>query len=226
MFDLKLFLSALLGWPLFHGAVITVVLCGLVQAVSLVVGLGTASLAGSPRCWVRRSMAAYVWFFRGAPALLVLLLIWNGLPQLFPIFRQAWFTPFLAAFIALTFIQVAYITEILRSAYSAVGHGQTEGARALGLKRWHIFFYVVLPQALRVAMPALVNEMISLLKTTSLATVISLEELMTVTTMAIATSFRFLEWYAAVLVYYLSMVAILTVIQARVENMLSKGYAR
>lgn len=226
MFDVRLFISAVFGWPLFQGAIITVLLCAVVQTTSLLIGLGTASLSTSPRWWMRKLITAYVWLFRGTPALLVLLFVWNGLPQIFPAFRAAWFTPFLAAYIALTLIEVAYVTEILRSAYSAIGGGQREAAQALGLKRWHVFFYVILPQALRVATPALVNELISLLKTTSLATVISLTELMTVSSFAIATSFKFLEWYTAVLVYYLTMVAVLTVVQARVERFLSKGYSR
>ena len=226
MFDVRLFISAVFGWPLFQGAIITVLLCAVVQTTSLLIGLGTASLSTSPRWWMRKLITAYVWLFRGTPALLVLLFVWNGLPQIFPAFRAAWFTPFLAAYIALTLIEVAYVTEILRSAYSAIGGGQREAAQALGLKRWHVFFYVILPQALRIATPALVNELISLLKTTSLATVISLTELMTVSSFAIATSFKFLEWYTAVLVYYLTMVAVLTVVQARVERFLSKGYSR
>lgn len=226
MFDVRLFISAVFGWPLFQGAIITVLLCAVVQTTSLLIGLGTASLSTSPRWWMRKLITAYVWLFRGTPALLVLLFVWNGLPQIFPAFRAAWFTPFLAAYIALTLIEVAYVTEILRSAYSAIGGGQREAAQALGLKRWHVFFYVILPQALRIATPALVNELISLLKTTSLATVISLTELMTVSSFAIASSFKFLEWYTAVLVYYLTMVAVLTVVQARVERFLSKGYSR
>jgi len=226
VFDFHLFLSAVFGWPLFQGAIITVLLCAAVQITSLLISLGTASLATSPRWWMRKLIAAYVWLFRGTPALLVLLFIWNGLPQLFSIFRSPWFSPFLAAYIALTLIQVAYVTEVLRSAYGAVGLGQREGAQALGLRRWHVFTYVVLPQALRIATPALVNELISLLKTTSLATVISLTELMTVSSLAIATSFRFLEWYTAVLVYYLTMVAVLTIIQSKVEQIFSKGYSR
>lgn len=226
MFDVRLFISAVFGWPLFQGAIITVLLCAVVQTTSLLIGLGTASLSTSPRWWMRKLVTAYVWLFRGTPALLVLLFVWNGLPQIFPAFRAAWFTPFLAAYIALTLIEVAYVTEILRSAYSAIGGGQREAAQALGLKRWHVFFYVILPQALRIATPALVNELISLLKTTSLATVISLTELMTVSSFAIASSFKFLEWYTAVLVYYLTMVAVLTVVQARVERFLSKGYSR
>lgn len=154
----------------------------------------------------------------------MLLFIWNGLPQISAVFRSNWFTPFIAAFLALTLIQIAYLTEILRSSYAAIGKGQSEGAAALGLHRGQIFFLIILPQALRVALPALVNEFISLLKATSLATVISLKELMTVTQFAIATSFRFLEWYGAALIYYMSMVSVLTVFQMRVERMLARGH--
>ncbi|MNP08490.1 Inner membrane amino-acid ABC transporter permease protein YecS [compost metagenome] len=102
--------------------------------------------------------------------------------------------------------------------------GQREGAAALGLHRWQVFVLVVLPQALRIALPALVNEFISLLKATSLATIISLNELMTTTQFAIATSFQFLEWYSAALVYYMLLVSVLTGMQMRVERVLSNGY--
>jgi His/Glu/Gln/Arg/opine family amino acid ABC transporter permease subunit len=224
VFDSSLFLDAVFGWPLAKGALLTLVLSVGVMALSMGISLFTGSLATSSRRGIRWSMASYVWLFRGAPALLVLLFIWNGLPQLFPSFRGGWFTPFLAAFVALTLIQIAYLTEIFRSAFAAVGSGQREGAAALGLHRWQVFMLVVLPQALRVALPALVNEFISLLKATSLATIISLNELMTTTQFAIATSFQFLEWYSAALVYYMVLVSVLTGLQMRVERVLSSGY--
>ena len=224
MFDFRTFLDALVGWPLAQGAILTLALSLLVMAFSLVIALGTALLATSKSRSVRLAVALYVWLFRGTPALLVLLFVWNGLPQISPIFRSDWFTPFVAAFVALTFIQIAYLTEILRSAYASVPKGQREGAAALGLHRWHVFVLVVLPQALRVALPGLMNEFISLLKATSLATVISLKELMTTTQFAIATSFRFLEWYGAALVYYLVMVSVLTALQIRTEKRLSRGH--
>ena len=226
MFDLRLFIDAVLNWTIVGGALVTALLCAAVLWTSLLVGLGTAALANSHRSWIRALIGSYVWLFRGAPALLILLLVWNGLPQVVPALRANWFSPFVAAFFALTLIEVAYVTEILRGAYSAVGVGQREGAQALGLRRWHTFAYVVLPQALRISTPALVNESISLLKTTSLATVISLRELMTVATLAIASSFRFLEWYAAILLYYMVMVSVLTVVQSRVERVLSRGHVK
>lgn len=224
MFQLDLFLQAIFSAPLFKGALLTIGLSLCVMAVSLVLGMGLGSMAGSPRTSTRWLAMLYVWLFRGAPALLVLLFVWNGLPQISEIFRAGWFTPFFAAFLALSLIQIAYLAEILRSAFAAVGHGQREGAAALGMHRWQIFLVITMPQALRIAVPALMNEFISLLKTTSLATVISLKELMTVSQFAIATSFRFLEWYGAALVYYLVIVSVLTFAQNRIEHVLSRGY--
>lgn len=224
MFDLDLFLQAIFSAPLFKGALLTIGLSLCVMVVSLALGMGLGSMAGSPRRSARWLATFYVWLFRGAPALLVLLFVWNGLPQISEIFRAGWFTPFFAAFLALSLIQIAYLAEILRSAFAAVGHGQREGAAALGMHRWQIFLIITMPQALRIAVPALMNEFISLLKATSLATVISLKELMTVSQFAIATSFRFLEWYGAALVYYLVIVSVLTLAQNRIEHVLSRGY--
>ena len=224
LFQLDLFVHAVFSAALFQGALLTVGLSLCVMAVSLVLGMGLGSMAGSPRRAVRWIVTVYVWLFRGAPALLVLLFVWNGLPQISDVFRADWFTPFFAAFLALSLIQIAYLAEILRSAFAAVGQGQREGAAALGLHGWQIFLLVTMPQALRIAVPALMNEFISLLKTTSLATVISLKELMTVSQFAIATSFRVLEWYGAALVYYLVIVSLLTFAQGRIEYRLSRGY--
>lgn len=224
MFELEIFLNAVFSAPLAKGALMTITLSLTVMAFSLVLGMGLGSMATSPRATTRWIVTLYVWLFRGAPALLVLLFVWNGLPQISELFRATWFTPFIAAFLALSLIQIAYLAEILRSAFAAVGRGQQEGAAALGMHRWQIFLIITLPQALRIAVPALMNEFISLLKTTSLATVISLKELMTVSQLAIATSFRFIEWYSAALVYYLAIVSVLTFAQNRIEYMLARGY--
>ena len=158
--------------------------------------------------------------------ILVLLFIWNGLPQLFPIFRSAWFTPFLAAYIGMTLVGVAYNAEIMRAALGSLGAGQREAAAALGLTRFQAFRLVVLPQAMRIALPSLMNEFISLLKSTSLAYTISLRELMTTTSLSISASFRFTEWYACAFVYYLVMVSILTLAQGWIEKRMSAPYSR
>lgn len=225
-FDWGVFVAALTGGELLRGAALTVALASATMAVALAVAVPVAAVALSGGRAARAAIAAYVWLFRGAPALLVLLFVWNGLPQLFGVFRHAWFTPFLAAFLALTLIGVAYLTEILRGAYLAVPDGQRQAAAALGLRPWQVHVLVVLPQAIRIALPPLINEFISLLKTTSLAMVISLREMMTVATFAISSSFRFLEWYGAALAYYLLLVSLVMAAQGAAERRLGRAYGR
>lgn len=225
LFDPRIFVEALLSSALLKGALITIALSIVVQLASLVLCLPVA-LGLSARRRYRWPLRAYQWIFRSAPLVLVLLFIWNGLPQIFPALRSDWFNPFLAAAIAMTLVGIAYNAEIMRAALLSVHKGQAEAAAALGLRRGQAFFLVVLPQAFRVALPSLMNEFITLLKSTSLAYTISLREMMTVTQLSISASFRFTEWYAAALVYYLVMVSILTMIQASVEHRMSVAYAR
>jgi polar amino acid transport system permease protein len=226
IFDPAIFLEALCSGAMLYGAFITIALSISVQATAFLISLPFAAGLNSPRRRIRWPLVAFVWLFRGAPMILVLLFVWNGLPQIFPALRSEWFTPFLAAYLGMTTVSIAYNAEIMRAALASVGAGQREAAAALGLKRHHAFALIVLPQAMRVALPPLVNEFISLLKSTSLAYTISLRELMTVTSLSIAASFRFTEWYAAALIYYLAMVSVLTLAQSAIERRMSAGTQR
>ncbi|MEO8714010.1 MAG: amino acid ABC transporter permease [Acetobacteraceae bacterium] len=219
-FDWQLFFGALFSWPFFDGALITVALTIASHALGIGFGLALAVMSSARRRAVRGFVTFYVWLFRGAPVLLLLLFIWNALPQLIPAFRQTWFTPFLAALLALGLNETAYQAEITRAALLSVAAGQRDAAAALGLSRPKAFFLIVLPQALRVALPPTVNEFITLLKTTSLASVISLQELLAVTTRATSISFRYTEFYAVALVYYLAIVSVLMIAQGRLERRL------
>ncbi len=222
-FDSALYFHSLFSWPFFGGALLTLALTVASHTVGIVFGLGLALLARSRRRLVRGFVLGYLWFFRGAPVLLLLLVVWNALPELIPVLRQPWFTPFLAALVALGLNEAAYQAEISRAALLAVPHGQNDAAAALGLSRFKTFRLVVLPQALRVALPPTVNEFITLLKTTSLASVISLNELLSVTTRASSMNFRYVEFYAVALTYYLLFTSVLMVVQGRVERRLRQG---
>lgn len=224
-FEPAVFLQALTSPALARGAAISVALALAAMGAALVVAVPLAALALSGGRAVRLAIGAYVWLFRGTPALLVLLFVWNGLPQVSEVFRASWFTPFLAAFLALSLIGVAYLTEILRGAYLAVPDGQRQAAAALGMRRAQVLLLVELPQAIRIATPALINELISMLKTTSLAMTISLREMMTITTFAISSTFRFLEWYGAALVWYLALVSVVMAVQSVVERRMGRAYA-
>jgi His/Glu/Gln/Arg/opine family amino acid ABC transporter permease subunit len=222
-FDTGLFLDGLFSWPFLDGALITIVLSAASHAVGILLGLVVAVVSNRPKGTARAIARAYVWLFRGTPVLLLLLFVWNALPQIFPVFRDDWFTPFLAAWLALSLNETAYQSEINRAALLAVDDGQRAAAAALGLTRLQGFLLVVLPQCLRVAVPPTVNEFITLLKTTSLASVISLRELLATTTRASNASFRYTEFYAVALVYYLVIVSILMFGQSRLERRLAAG---
>ncbi len=160
------------------------------------IGLIVALLRGSSLAPVRWAAAAYVWLFRAIPTLLQLLFVWNALPQLIPSLRDPWFTPFLAAFLALSLNESAYMAEIIRSGLASVDRGQMLAGKTLGLRSDQIFRLITLPQMIRVIIPPTGNEFITLLKLTSLASVISLRELLTVTSQTVAVNFRFAELYA------------------------------
>ncbi|NAZ35723.1 amino acid ABC transporter permease [Rubellimicrobium sp. CFH 75288] len=217
-FDTAVFWGALTSAAFARGAALTLALAALAHAAAIVIAIPLAILLRRPgRRW-RWPVVAYVGLFRAIPTLLLLLIVWNALPQVLPALREPWFTPFLAAFVALALNEAAYQVEINRAALAAVDEGQIAAGDALGLKRWQTFRLIVLPQAVRTALPPTVNEFITLLKLTSLASVISLQELMTVTQITVARTFQFAEHYAAALVYYLVMVFGLMALQARIER--------
>lgn len=217
-FDGSVFWAALLSYDFARGAVITVTLAFVAHALAIVISVPMAVTLVSGGALRQRFIGAYIGLFRAIPTLLLLLFVWNAIPQFFPIFRHAWFTPFLAAWIALALNEAAYQVEINRAALLAVDPGQTAAGQALGLKPADVRRYVVFPQAFRIALAPTVNEFITLLKITSLASVISLQELMTVTQINVARSFQFTEHYTAALVYYLAMVYGLMFIQKRIER--------
>jgi len=216
--DTDLFVDALTSSALLNGALITIALtvtawCG-AQLVGAVLALGRTSRFRV----VRGAVVTYLWLFRAVPLLLQLLFVWNALPQLIPDLKSDWFTPFIAALVALTLHEAAYMAEISRSGLMAVDPGQRDAARAIGMTTGQSYRHVIVPQAVRVMIPPSANEFITLLKLTSLASVISLAELLTVTQQDIAVNFRFAELYAAATVYYLVMVSVLMVGQSYLER--------
>lgn len=217
-FDASAFWEALGSWPFLRGALLTLGLTIATHATAILIAVPLAVVLNGPPSALRKLVTAYVGFFRAVPTLLQLLFVWNALPQFFPVFREDWFTPFFAAWIALSLNESAYQVEINRAALSSVDVGQMAAGQAIGLKKAHIYRYVMLPQALRVALPPTMNEFITLLKLTSLASVISLQELLAVTQISVARTFQFSEFYSVALIYYLAMVYTLMGLQKLVER--------
>jgi His/Glu/Gln/Arg/opine family amino acid ABC transporter permease subunit len=217
-FDRHIFWEALSSRPYWHGALLALELtCATLGAASvLAFFLALGRLSRFP--FLRGVVLVYNWFFRAIPTLLLLLFVWNGLPQLWSVFTGNWFKAFLAAFIALALNEAAYMSEIIRAGLISVDPGQELAGRALGMTRTRILRRVILPQAIRIIIPPTANEFITLLKLTSLASVISLYELLGAATVRGSQDFRYLEAYAAAAVYYLGIVSVLMLIQAQLEK--------
>jgi polar amino acid transport system permease protein len=167
-----------------------------------------------------RTAEVYVWIFRGTPLLVQLIIIYTGLPQL----GLVRFSVIEAAVIGLALNEAAYLSEILRGGILSVAKGQTEAARALGLKPYQIFRKVVLPQALRVIIPPLGNSVNGLLKTTSIASVISMEEVLRRGQILMQQKFQVLEVFMVVAIIYLVMTTCWDFVQRRIEAYYGKAY--
>lgn len=195
--------------------------------ISGLAGLGLGIFAGmfrlSARAWVRLPAAFYVWIIRGTPLLVQILFAYNALPlllkPLWPEAQQA-LTPYWAAFIALAVNVGAYNAEVVRAGIQAIPRGQWEAAWSLGLSPGDTLRFVVLPQALRIVVPPLVNNVVALLKDSSLASAIALTELALSGQRIISATFRPVEVYLAVAAIYLLLTTALTLFTNRLEERL------
>lgn len=217
-FDSHLFWEALSSGPYWRGALTALELTAASLSAAIVIGFFVALGALSPRRSVRSASWVYNWLFRATPTLLQLYFFWYALPQLWSGFAQSWFTPFMAAWIALSLNEAAYMSEIIRAGLLSVDPGQELAGRALGMSRRRILRRVIVPQAVRIVIPPTGNEFITLLKLTSLASVISLHELLTAAQELASATFKYPETYLSALVYYLAIVSVLMAIQARLER--------
>ena len=217
-FDTHLFWEALTSDPYWKGALLAIGLTVISLAAAVVIGFALALGRASGLRAVRSFVFFYNWLFRATPTLLQLIFVWYALPQLWPVFAGSWFTPFEAAFVTLSLNEAAYMSEIIRAGLLSVDPGQEVAARALGMTRGQILRRVIVPQAIRIIIPPTGNEFITLLKLTSLASVISLQELLTASQQLAAVKFQYPEAYLAALVYYLAIVSVLMVLQGRLER--------
>jgi His/Glu/Gln/Arg/opine family amino acid ABC transporter permease subunit len=217
-FDTATFFAALTSQGFRNGAITAIALTVVAQLTAVVIGLVLALMRGSGNRILRAASWTYIWIFRAIPTLVQLLFVWNALPQLFPALKESWFSAFVAAWLALSINEGAYMAEIVRSGLLAVDEGQQLAARALGMTPPSVFRRVVLPQVMRVIIPPTANEFITMLKITSLASAISLQELLSYTQQSISITFRFAEYYAAAAIYYLVIVSVFMAFQAWLER--------
>jgi polar amino acid transport system permease protein len=217
-FDFDVFLNALTSRTLREAVLVTISLTIVSFVAGLALGLLVALLRRSRFFVLRAAGWAYIWIFRAIPTIVQLFFVWYALPQLIPALRGPDFLPFYAAAIALSMNEAAYAAEIFRGGLLSIDDGQRLAARALGMQPLSVFRRIVAPQLVRVVIPPVANDFITLLKITSLAYVVSLREVMTATQSQVSSTFRYAEWYGAAAVYYLVLVSIFMVAQAWFER--------
>jgi polar amino acid transport system permease protein len=205
---------------LLEGALVTVGLTLSTLLFGGIIGMLLAVMRLSKHKALSRAAQTYIWIFRGTPLLVQLIIIYTGLPQLGGIR----FSVVESAMLGLALNEGAYLSEILRGGILSVAKGQTEAARALGLRPYQIFRQIVLPQALRVIIPPLGNSVNGLLKTTSIASVISMEEVLRRGQILMQQKFQVLEIFMVVAIIYLVMTTCWDYIQRRIEAYYGKAY--
>ena len=170
MIDGQLILESLPS--LISGAWVSLQIAFFATWIDLTLGIASGCAERSQKKILRYSATTYATLFRGTPMLVQILFVYYVLPQF-----GIRISPFWAATLAIGLNSGAYISQIVRSGISSVQKGQWEAAHTLGLSRWQTVRYIIFPQALRIALPGLGNEWITLVKDSSLASIIGVMEL-------------------------------------------------
>lgn len=205
---------------LLAGLWITIQLTVLCGASSLVLGIFVALARMSRFRALRLVVSGYVQLMRATPLLIQLIYIYYALP-----FIGLRFGPFLAAYVGLTLNVSAYLAEVYRSGIEAVPRGQRDAAAALGMRPSVIMARVILPQGVRMVIPALGNYMVSLFKDTSLAAVITVQELLFAGQIVAARTYDYFTIYTMVFVFYFAVGYPAIRIVIYLEKRVKAGYA-
>jgi polar amino acid transport system permease protein len=222
-----------------HGAVITIELTVTSMAIGIALGVLLAVMRLSPNPLLSGASWFYIWVFRGTPVL-VQILFWYNIAALYPRFSlgiplgptfahfsaTSLITPFVAGMLALGLNEGAYMAEIVRAGIISVPEGQSQAAQSLGMSRLLTMRRIVLPQAMRVIIPPTGNETISMLKTTSLVSVIAVSELTYSAQLIYSVNYRTIQLLIVISIWYLAMTTVLTIGQYYVERHFGRGSSR
>ncbi|MBC2905451.1 ABC transporter permease subunit [Streptomyces cupreus] len=214
------------------GRTLLISVLAMVMGVVLGVILAVMRLSKNPvTSWVAW---VYIWFFRGTPVY-VQLLLWFNLALIFPtlnlgpIYKDEMvdvMTPFMAALLGLGLNEAAYMAEICRAGLMAVDEGQTEASHALGMSHAKTLRRIVIPQAMRVIVPPTGNEFINMLKTSSLVYAVTYNELLRATSTIGSTSYAVMEMLFVACIWYLVMTSVFSVFQYYLERRYARGSLR
>jgi len=231
--------SYFLSRRVLDGLEITIFLTVVCMALGIVLGVILAVMRLSANPLLSGASWVYIWFFRGTPVL-VQLLFWYNMAALYPRFSlgvpfgpsfvhgnaNSLITPLTAAILGLGLNEGAYMAEIVRAGILSVEHGQVEAAQALGMTRALTMRRIILPQAMRVIIPPTGNETISMLKTTSIASVITVTELLYAVQLIYSVNFKTIPLLIVASLWYLIATSVLTVVQYYIERRYARGAAR
>lgn len=180
------FSVALASLPyLLRGAILTGEITGITIAISTAAGILVALARRSNVLVIRQAAMIYIWMFRGIPILVVLIFVYYAFPSL-----GLRLSPFVAAVVGMSLTSTAYEAEVIRAGIEAVPHGQSEAAYAIGMSHTKCFIRIVLPQAWRVAIPPYINQAIVVLESTSLVSVIAVNDITLNATTLYSSNFR------------------------------------
>ena len=222
-----------------NGLVVTLELTATSMAIGIVLGMALAVMRLSPNPVVSGAAWFYIWIFRGTPVL-VQILLWYNVAALYPRFSlgipfgptfahfnaASLITPFIAGMLALGLNEGAYMAEIVRAGIISVPEGQTEAAVSLGMRRLQSMRRIVLPQAMRVIVPPTGNETISMLKTTSLVSVIAVSDLLYASQLIYSVNYLTIQLLLVATIWYLIVTTVLTIGQYYLERHFGKGSSR
>jgi polar amino acid transport system permease protein len=222
-----------------QGLVTTLELTVLCMAIGIVIGILLAVMRLSANPLVSGASWLYIWLFRGTPVL-VQILFWGFIAALYPTLSlgiplgpqfvhfsaNSAITPFVAGMLALGLNEGAYMAEIVRAGIISVEEGQTEAAQSLGMTRLQTMRRIVLPQAMRVIVPPTGNETISMLKTTSLVSVIAVTDLLYSVQLIYAVNYKTIPLLIVASIWYLIVTTVLSFGQYYLERYFGRGAAR
>jgi len=218
MWDWSAFLHYIHSPYLLIGAGISLAISIGAMALGIALGIVAALMRMSHRSWLRRPASIYVWLFRGTPVLVQLIIIYTGLPQIGITLGVT-----ASALLGLGVNEGAYLAEIMRAGIASVPKGQFEAARAIGMTWPKMMRIIVFPQAARIILPPMGNSFNGLMKTSSLASVISLEELLRRTELLVQVQFKVLEIFCVAALYYLVLTTLWGFIQQWLEAYASRS---
>ena len=205
------------------GFLVTIFISLLAIAIGLVVGIVTCFMGRSKNPILKGIASAYVWCIRGTPMIVQAFIFYFAIPKLITetIYPDFVITPFAAGLVTLTLNAGAYMSEIFRGGIDAISIGQVEAARSLGLSKTKTMLKIVLPQAFKISIPALVNQFIITIKDSSILSIIGLQDIVKEAEIYVGATYNFFPAYITVAAFYLALISALMIISKFIEKKLN-----